>query len=124
VIPPLELDIYIPEKKLAIELNGVYWHSSKFKDKNYHLNKTIECEKGGIQLLHIFDFEWEQKQDIWKSVIANKLGLTDRKVYARKCTVKDVPINDGYNFFQENHLQGGLSKGKHIGLYHNDVLVS
>lgn len=54
----LELDIYIPEKKLAIEFNGDYWHSVKFKDKNYHLKKTEECEKLGIRLIHIWESEW------------------------------------------------------------------
>lgn len=124
VIPPLELDIYIPEKKLAIELNGVYWHSTKYKDKNYHLAKTLKCENRGIQLLHIFDFEWEQKQEIWKSVIANKLGVTSNRIYARKCIIKEVSSMNGKIFFDDNHLQGGLSRGKHIGLYVDHELVS
>ena len=49
-----ELDIYIPSHNLAIEFNGLYWHSELFIDKNYHLNKTEECEKKGVQLIHIF----------------------------------------------------------------------
>jgi hypothetical protein len=40
-----EIDILIPENKLGIEFNGLYWHSNIYKDKNYHLNKTEECEK-------------------------------------------------------------------------------
>ena len=44
-----EIDIYIPEKKLAIEFDGLYWHSECEKsDKKYHLNKTLLCEKQGI----------------------------------------------------------------------------
>lgn len=54
IISPQELDIYIPERKIAIEVDGIYWHSTNAgKDKNYHLHKTIECEKRGIQLIHI-----------------------------------------------------------------------
>ena len=123
ILKPKELDIYIPEKNLAIEHNGLYSHSKY--DKNYHLNKTIECEKQGIQLLHIFENEWndEVKQEIWKSVIKAKLDLNER-IYARKCILKEVSYIEGYKFFEKNHLQGGLRNGKHIGLYYNNELVS
>ena len=39
IINPYEIDIYLPELKLGIEFNGLYWHSEKFKSKNYHFNK-------------------------------------------------------------------------------------
>jgi len=124
IINPLELDIYLPENNLAIEFNGIYWHSSKFLDKNYHLNKTLECESQGIQLLQIFENEWNEKQDIWKSVIRTKLGLIDTKIYGRKCVIKEVSNPEGKLFFDNNHLQGGLNRGKHFGLYFEDKLVT
>jgi hypothetical protein len=62
-----ELDIYIPSKNIAIEFNGLYWHSELFKDKNYHLNKTELCEKNNIRLIHIFEDEWSlYKENIKK----------------------------------------------------------
>jgi len=124
IIKPLEIDIYLPEKKLAIEFNGMHWHSTKYKDKFYHLNKTLECESQGIQLLQIFENEWIEKQDIWKSVIRTKLGLIDTKIYGRKCVIKKVSNSEGKLFFDNNHLQGGLSKGKHLGLYFEDKIVA
>ena len=45
ILNGLELDIYIPSHNLAIEYNGLYWHSEEFIDKNYHINKTELCEK-------------------------------------------------------------------------------
>lgn len=57
VICPKELDIYLPEHKLAIECNGVYWHSSEKKSKNYHAEKSRLCAEQGISLIHIFDYE-------------------------------------------------------------------
>lgn len=48
VLKPAELDIYVPSKKLAIEYDGMYWHSDEFKDATYHVKKTDECEKSGI----------------------------------------------------------------------------
>ena len=41
IISPYELDIYIPSHKIAIEINGIYFHSDKFIDKNYHETKRL-----------------------------------------------------------------------------------
>ncbi|MEE3344816.1 MAG: hypothetical protein VZS44_12030 [Bacilli bacterium] len=58
IIKPLELDIYIPKLKLAIEYNGCYFHSIEMgTDKKYHLNKSLLCREQGIRLVHIYDFE-------------------------------------------------------------------
>lgn len=73
IIPPYELDIYIPELKLSFEFNGLYWHSEIYKDKNYHYNKTTLCKNKGIQLVHIWEDDWVYKKDILKSMILNKL---------------------------------------------------
>lgn len=58
IIPHLELDIYILDLKLAIEFNGLKWHSiENGMDRDYHLNKSLECRKLGIRLIHIYEFE-------------------------------------------------------------------
>ena len=62
IIPYKELDIYIPSLNIAIECNGLYWHSNKRKSKTYHLNKTKACEKRGIKLIHIFEDEWNSPE--------------------------------------------------------------
>ena len=56
IISPLELDIYIPDKKLAIEFDGILWHSEGVgnKPKKYHIIKTMACKEKGIKLIHIF----------------------------------------------------------------------
>lgn len=52
----LELDIFIPNRNIAIEINGIYWHSESMgKYKDYHIYKTEKCEEKNIQLIHIFD---------------------------------------------------------------------
>ena len=119
-----EIDIYIPEFKIGIEFDGLYWHSNIFKENSYHLNKTIECEKNGVRLIHIFEDEWLFKQDIIKSVISNILGKTSEKVYARKCVIKEVENKDKTNFLNNNHLQGNVSSKISLGLFYNNELVS
>ncbi|QPB12320.1 hypothetical protein [Providencia phage PSTCR6] len=130
IIPPYELDIYIPEKKLAIEFNGLYWHSSgtceNDKEKSeYHLMKTEMCESNGIHLLHIFENEWADpiKKEIWKSVIRHKLGLS-KKIYARKCELKTISSSEANIFCERNHLQGKCHGIKiALGLFYNNELV-
>lgn len=124
IIPPLELDIYIPEKHLAIEVNGLHWHSTNSgTPKNYHLNKTKLCEDLGIRLIHIFDIEWVNHKDILKSMIASALGIYDRKIYARNCVVKEVSSTETKQFLETNHIQGSVNSSYRLGLFYKDKLV-
>jgi len=121
----LELDIYIPKLKLAFEYNGLYWHSEEQTlDKNYHLNKTELCEEKGIHLIHIYEDDWVHKQEIVKSRILNLLGKTERKIYARKCIIKELDSKIAKQFLNENHLQGSINSRIKLGLYYKDELVS
>ncbi len=119
IIYPLELDMVLPDYNLAIEYDGVYWHSDEYKDKNYHLNKTLECQKHGYQLFHIFDTD---DIDIWKSMINNKLKL-NTKVHARKCLVKEISYNDAKSFCAQNHLQGSCPSKINLGLFYKEELL-
>jgi Zn finger protein HypA/HybF involved in hydrogenase expression len=127
---PDELDIYIPSHKFAIEANGNYWHSEKDtvskkgRDNKYHLNKTEKCSNHGIQLLHIFEDEWKQKSNIVKSIIRNKLGLTENRIFARNCVVKEVDNETKKHFLEANHIQGSAGARVKLGLYYNNELVS
>lgn len=125
IIPNQELDIYIPSLKIAIEYNGLFWHSEaggKFQD--YHINKTRECEKQGIQLIHIFSDEWLNKKDIVKSRLLNIIGKTPNKIYARKCVVKIIDNKISQKFLNNNHIQGEDKSKIKLGLFYNNELVS
>ena len=74
IICPQELDIYVPDAGLAIEFNGIYWHSDVFKDEMYHLNKSLKCLDRGIRLIHIFEWEWDLCQDGIKNLIVGALN--------------------------------------------------
>jgi hypothetical protein len=84
-----ELDIYLPELEIAFEFNGLYWHSELHKGRNYHISKTNECLDKGINLIHIWEDDWDNKKDIVKSIILNKLGRSN-KIFARRCEIKIV----------------------------------
>lgn len=119
VIKPQEIDIVLPDFKLGIEYNGAYWHNDVTKESTYHLDKCNACEKAGYQLFSIFDFD---DIEIWKSMISNKLGM-NRKIYARKCIIKELKYGEINGFLIENHLQGGATSKYNIGLFYEDELV-
>lgn len=123
IIPPLELDIYLPEYKLAIEFDGLYWHSIEHKEKEYHLKKSEVAESKGIQVLHIFEDEWRDKQEIVKSIIKYKLGLV-KKVYARKTFFKEISSLEARDFLDKTHIDGFHGAAYHYGLYLENELVA
>jgi hypothetical protein len=124
IIHPLELDVYIPDRNLAIEMNGLHFHGDRSgKNKDYHLFKTEECLKLNIRLLHIFEDEWRDKKDIWKSIIQHRLNKTPHKYYARKCDIREVTISEASQFLHTNHLQGYSKSSIRLGLYYNNELV-
>lgn len=118
IIYPKELDVYVPEKKVAIEFDGLFWHSELniSEPSKYHLNKTNECEKKNIRLIHIFEDEWREKQSIIKSVIAVALGVYDHKYYARNLKFKQIDASAAREFFSKNHIQGFCQASYHFGL--------
>ena len=83
----------------------------------------MSCVIRGIQLLHIFDYQWYTKQNIVKSLIASKLGCTE-KIYARKCTLKVVNSSNKRDFLNETHIQGTCNSSVNLGLYYNNELVA
>ena len=126
VLNGLELDIYLPEIKLAIEFDGIYFHSeiTGKKNRSYHLNKTKMCEDKGIQLLHIFENEWVFKKDIVRSIINNKVGNTRNKIFARKCSIITIDKDDKNSFLDDNHIQGKCNCNMTYGLMYEDEIVS
>ena len=125
IIHPLELDIVILSKKLAIEFDGLFWHSEQQgKNKYYHLYKTEECEKRGIQLIHIFEDEWLYKQDIVKSYIKGLLGIYKRMYKISDYTIKEVQSNIAYSFLNENHIDGAIKSKTNIGAFVCEELIA
>lgn len=111
-----QLDVYCPERKLAIEFNGLYWHSEVFKEKRYHLEKTEMCESQGIQLIHIWEDEWVEKQDVVKSLLKAKLGIKTPVSYARQHKVVWGNISGVREFLDAHHIQGSVSSTHHLSL--------
>ena len=126
IISPKELDIFAVDKNIAIEFNGVYSHSSKFKtDTKYHYKKWKACHDLGIQLITVWEDEWLQKKNLVKSLITHKLGLsTERKIPARKTKVSSISYESCSVFLNKHHIQGSASGTHYLGLTYEDDLVA
>ena len=121
----LEIDIFLPELGIGLEFNGLYWHSELLKDKKYHVEKTNYFKAKGIRIIHIWEDDWVLKRDIIKSQIKNWLKVTETKIFARKCNVKEITdLKTIKEFLNINHIQGYVNNVLALGLYNNDELVS
>lgn len=114
----LELDIYVPEKKIVIEFNGLYWHSERSgKSKKYHYNKWFECKEKNIQLIQIWEDDWIRNPYLIKNMLAYKMGkFQTGKIYGRDTFVKSMAVTDAKQFLAENHIQGFASGSYYLGL--------
>lgn len=123
VLPNVELDILLPELNVAIEYNGVYWHSEKHgRDKTYHYDKWMAAKKAGINLIQIWEDEYNDNPDLVKNMILHKVGASVMdKVYARSTVVCSLAKKEIEVFLNENHIQGYASGSFYYGLRSKDT---
>lgn len=122
-----ELDILVPSKNIAIEYNGNKWHTERFggKDRYYHLNKTILCQKQNIRLIQVFEDEYELHKDIVLNKIAHVLNIDLRlpKIMARKCVIKVIDKETAKLFLNSFHIQGYSRASLYLGAFYNGELI-
>lgn len=126
VIKPYELDVYIPEKNIAIEYNGLYWHSEQMgKNRNYHYNKWLACREKNIQLIQIWEDDWNRNPELIQNMIAYKIGVSvGRKVYARNTVARKITQTEADMFLNKNHIQGTVAARLTYGLFFEGELVA
>lgn len=104
-----ESDIFIPERKIAFEFNGTFWHSELYKPDNFHIEKTEHFLSNGISLFHVWQDDWENRTEIVKSRIRRALNSSEHVIHARKCYVSSISSRAANSFYKKNHLQGKVS---------------
>jgi hypothetical protein len=120
IIENSELDIYLPERKLAIEFNGTYWHTEDYgKGRYYHHDKWSKCRDKDIQLIQIWEDDWNRNQEMILKLIQRKAHIptdNEEKIFARKTRIYEITKNDAEEFLSETHIQGFSSGSFYIGL--------
>ena len=134
IIAPYEFDIYLPEHNFAIECNPTYTHNSSCGayhredslPRNYHAIKSQMALSAGIELFHIFGYEWVDVPDVIKSMIKIRLGYIESRIYARNTHIAEIPYTEASAFLTANHRQGFTPTRVCLGLRLNsdNTLVS
>lgn len=123
----MELDLYIPEKNLAIEHHGIFWHATDGLDpkKRYrNREKYLACRETGIHLIQLFEDEWQDRRSICESMIAQRLGLGCERFVARDTETRRIDASEAGKFMDRCHIAGAAKCSCAYGLYDRDRLLS
>lgn len=123
ILDSYEIDIYLPDFKLGIEFNGVYWHNELYKSRMYHFMKTEIAEKKEIHLVHIYEDDWLYKKNIVKSEILrllNKIKLIDKDNFIIK-EINDLKVIR--KFLDLNHIKGFTNSKLKLGVFLENELI-
>ena len=123
VLDGKEIDLYVPSKKIGIEFNGDYWHSSLFQNKDYHFEKSKLAESKGVRLIHIYEYEWNSMRGKIEQLLRIALGVAGKKIYARQCEVREITNDEAKPLNEAVHLQGHRPAQVTYGLYYGGELV-
>lgn len=130
ILPLFEADIYIPEKNVAIEYNGSFFHKTLPDDGNskprmYHNQKFYSFRELGIKLISIFDVDWETKREKIKQYLKDLLLLVQTRIYARKTEIRKIDYKTANTLYDQFHLLGKTTvQSVSYGLYYNDGLLA
>ena len=134
IIAPYEFDIYLPDYNFAIECNPTYTHNSSCGayhredplPRTYHAIKSQMANSAGIELFHIFGYEWVDTPDVIKSMLKARLGFVGTRIYARNTHIEKIPYAEASEFLAVNHRQGFTPTKICLGLRLNsdNTLVS
>lgn len=127
VLQGKELDIYIPSMNIAIEYNGIYWHSEGMnnKDRYSHLRKLEACLDKGIALIQIFEDEYVFHKDLVYEKLEHLLKFESNKerVAARRCRVVEIHKDVAKEFLDKFHIQESAHATIYLGAYYGNRLV-
>ena len=96
-----EYDIILPQLKLIIECNGIYWHSNKMKPKSYHYTKLKHTNDNGYKLFYIWEDEWHSNTEYIQQILCNL-------IYKQSNVITNLSI---------------CKYTHHIEIYNNDTLI-
>lgn len=117
LISPKEIDILVPSARLAIEYNGLYWHSvANIPDKNYHEAKRKAIEAAGHKFFMIFEDEWRERRSVVEGMLRHRLRVPGEILDARKLQVEKLDSKTAESFFESSHLEGHARSSSCLGL--------
>lgn len=105
LIAPLELDFYFPDFGIAIEVNGLYWHSeANLRDQDFHASKYSLCSSKGVQLLTLWEDDLLERYELVKNQLLQKLQIGET-ASSSECRVQRIDAIEAYRFFSDKCFQ-------------------
>lgn len=118
-------DVICPEKRIAIEYNGVYWHSAPFKERGYHVSKRTAVEASGYRLISIWEDDWKAQRDKYIALLRRVLQLdVPQLVGARRLDLRKILPRAANAFHEQYHLQGRTRGSRHLGAFLDGELLA
>lgn len=123
IISPLEIDIFYPDRNIAIEFNGDYWHSLECGvDKEYHYNKFKICNEKGIRLISIFEHQWVNDNYAIKVLLSN-IFCNCKVINCDECEIRRLNKTMLASFINGRSLKKSVDHNIAYGLYYNNDLI-
>jgi hypothetical protein len=103
-----QIDVLIPEVGLAIEYNGLWWHSEGTgKHRTYHTQKRDAILKTrGANTVFVWEHEWRDRREQVEGYLLSRMGMNWRKLGARKCSFREIDRVTASVFLELYHIQG------------------
>lgn len=120
-LKPYELDFFLPDQAVGIEVNGSFWHQDSLSTPM--AKKTEMAAEKGIRLIHIMDFDLRAADKV-ESHLRHALGLTERKISARSCEVLPINTSMAKMFLQKAHFANFARAKYHLGLFYKAELIA
>ena len=129
ILKPKELDIYLPERQLAVEYCGEFYHSAGSKEeerqaRKKHVEKHVACNAQGIRLITLWESEWKERNYAIRRLLRNAVGKSKGKLMARKCELRKATTAEARAFYDRYHPQGGAGSGEHYALFWKGKMVA
>lgn len=119
-----EVDVFLPELNLGIELHGLYWHTERVIPATAHADKLRLAEEKGIRLLQVFEDEWVARKDVVLRLILRMCGK-GTGVGARSLELREITAAEANKLYDFAHVQGAIKSGsRHYGLFRKNGSIA
>lgn len=99
-----ELDFKLLDYNIVIEVDGLYFHSTRFKDPEYHVDKRLRCAANGVHLISITSDEINESLEKVEAKILEAINNTPSVEFLKNLKREDlhvsvVEVEPGYFYY-------------------------
>ena len=121
IIPPQELDIYLPDKNIGFEFNGSFRHSEDKRPQKYHQNKSINGIDHNVFIYNIFEYEREHEES--RNKIKKQIEVLLKPKALSEYKIKEISDAETEEFVNKYSFEKYALSKTNIGMYVNNELV-